>query len=199
MSPSTDTFITQTAGTLTGHSFHLAPAAGKTLTWNLEGGAIDVANIQFGSSVIINATGGTIRTTNSVTFLTGADVTVNLANDATFNIGANIPGFSLSYSENMLNFADGWTGSITLPWFAMVDAPGGDTIPIWTWLDNATEGEWNYIGSLLTYDGQPLTKPVFDAKFVVENDGLTLRGIPEPASALLGGLGLLALLRRRRG
>ncbi len=33
----------------------------------------------------------------------------------------------------------------------------------------------------------------------VEVDNITLTAIPEPATALLGGLGFLALLRRRRG
>jgi len=32
----------------------------------------------------------------------------------------------------------------------------------------------------------------------VDIDNITLNFIPEPSSALLGGLGLLALLRRRR-
>lgn len=41
-----------------------------------------------------------------------------------------------------------------------------------------------------------ITQPWYDSGYV---DNLTFTAVPEPSTALLGGLGLLALLRRRRG
>jgi len=38
----------------------------------------------------------------------------------------------------------------------------------------------------------------YDANTTVEVDNLVISTIPEPSAVLLGGLGLLALLRRRR-
>ena len=38
----------------------------------------------------------------------------------------------------------------------------------------------------------------YDANTTIEMDNLVVSTIPEPSAALLGGLGMLALLRRRR-
>ena len=52
--------------------------------------------------------------------------------------------------------------------------------------------------SFLTDKGATVHHDGFDADYRLHLNGLQIEQVPEPSTALLGGLGMLALLRRRR-
>jgi hypothetical protein len=119
---------------------------------------------------------------------------------AQFNAGTNLSGQgTLSYSQS--------TGSVitlvfsdTLGTGSAFDGNGSkvafyvDNTPTDN-INNATLAQTFTLGQMTSADGL-LTFHGYNSRGVFDN--LVVQTIPEPSAALLGGLGLLALLRRRR-
>jgi hypothetical protein len=73
----------------------------------------------------------------------------------------------------------------------------GNTSGALTYLRNGGSTSGSYILGTFTADNNLQTITI-TADQSVQLNALQLRAIPEPSAALLGGLGLLALLRRRK-
>ncbi|MGD9419684.1 MAG: hypothetical protein Q7R22_012160 [Verrucomicrobiota bacterium JB025] len=117
----------------------------------------------------LNFFGGTVSADH---FRSTASGTINISSSATLTVD------TLSL-EGALNFFSDWTGSLTATTLSSTD-----------WENN--------IINTATLDGTTVTEGIFAENFLVTADGTTLSLIPEPSAALLGALGLLGLLRRRR-
>ncbi len=77
--------------------------------------------------------------------------------------------------------------------FASLTSGGTDTFTI-----SFFTGSTGTFTDTLTFDGTSLNSPLGNSALSQINIGISATAIPEPRAALLGGLGLLVLLRRRR-
>lgn len=78
-----------------------------------------------------------------------------------------------------------------------ITAAGDIASPALTYLNSGGSVHGQYIIGTFTADATSLTFTM-DGNETAMYNALQLRAIPEPSAALLGGLGMLALLRRRR-
>ena len=164
--------------TLAGSTAHTGPTAVSAGTLLVTGALGNTAvTVESGAAI-----GGTGSLAGSLTFDAGSFLDLSAAND----IGVN--------TSDILSV----TGSITLTDFAFTNLVG------WNWLD-AEVGVYKLIngGSSITLAGStPTAANPYDfgngKQGYFQQGSLQVVVIPEPASILLGGLGLLVLLRRRR-
>lgn len=158
---------------------------GNTLTQNLFAPAINVGNLNIGwrTSVDLTVSAGSIVTLTEVTFLyagiSGGQALQGVLRRSDFTIALFDPSANLVDSvflDNVDNVPNGLAAvSAVFPAPLALDAPGTYTLEILA--DEAPE-TGNHIGI----------------------DNLSINGdvIPEPSAFLLSGLGLIALLARRR-
>ena len=137
--------------------------------------------------------------------ITGAlgDSAVTVAANATIG-GAGSIGGSLHFdsgSNLLFSLTDTLTvngASVTFGGFGIANLIGFDSsVPdsTYTLIDGTADFDFTNVGNL----GFDNAVPLGGGRFAyLETGSLALVVIPEPAAALLGGLGLLALLRRRR-
>jgi len=162
------TLITFTVSSGTGNLF-LAPATGGIL--GVTGGAGSVAGIESRASEVL-----TITLTPTVA--TGITYTVNSGVIMGATANDNSPTFSFTNADASLTYASAAVGSaISSGTLAFASAPSG--------VDNVSFTLRQTAETVDTTEGGFLS-------------AFTVTAIPEPSSALLGGLGLLFLLRRRR-
>ena len=143
--------------------------------------AVNTSN--FGAQRIstLNFLGGTVTAdvfrTDAGNNAQPAGGTINIGGDATLTADA------ISFDDSgFVNFASDWTGSLSIAGFDAAQ---------WEALLTAGVNE--------TLDGTAIDAASFASDFTVTGDTLSLtNAIPEPSTALLGALGALALLRRRR-
>ena len=161
------------AGSVTQVDDDFEANAGGTITIN--GGthmvglmSPNVGNFGAQNNSTLNFLGGTVTT--DVFRTDGANATVNLGGDAT------ITADTISLAPNgILNISSDWTGSITT--------------------NTPTNFEDLFV-DLVFLDDVLIDEATFNENFQII-DGV-FSSIPEPSAAMLGGLGLLGLLRRRR-
>lgn len=180
--------ITHTAGTITDSAaasqwFNYVGAG----TWNTSGGGITSRVIQANNSTI-NLSGGlfsSAASTNGQIGVVNAGI-LNISGTAILDATGLGNGFVLASGTGTIDFAPSWTGYFTAPR-----------------MNNATTTiDWQTLlvnNPRFTYNGSGITQPIYTQSFQTSGiNGQTLRLIPEPSAALLGALGLLPLLRRRR-
>jgi len=188
-----DATINHTSGTLSG-AFNWANAGS---TYNLQGGTIrSTTNFNANSGSIFNLSSGTLSVNgdlivNSTTGGINVSGTATISTDGQFDLRLNQTGASFSIDPN-------WTGSFIGPneanlaaWsFELVNSAAGDNG------STANSGT-----RFIDVGGTQITAANFGDFFqttALVDGGTSLSLIPEPSIALLGGLGLLGLLRRRR-
>lgn len=184
-----------TAGTLIANNT-TGSATGSGAVNVSTGASIGGAGIISGATTI----NGSLRPGNSIGTLTvGNDVTWNAGNAWVFELGTasiNLAAANVGGTRDLLDITgvgsdfikgsgSGWTfdfaNSGAVGWYKIVDWQGTTTF-------SPTDFNITHLASGLT------------GSFTVDSgtSALYLNVVPEPAAALLGGLGLLALLRRRR-
>lgn len=176
---------------------------------------------------IINGTGSLIKTGTGTMELTGANTytgattasagtllisgalgntAVSVANDAVFG-GTGTVGGNVSFDGNsflqVVNIADALVvgGTVTFG-----SGFGIDNILGLDWDALALNQSYTLLSTTTVFNDTMIENFGIDNKFAVgagryayfENGSLAVVVVPEPKAALLGGLGLLALLRRRR-
>jgi autotransporter-associated beta strand protein len=204
-SPGTVTLDADTGGSLAATSVELrqgtlAGTGSLTglggLTKSTDGTATMAGNHTYTGDTLVSA--GTLLINGS---LGETDVTV--ATDATIG-GAGIIGGSLHFesgSSMLFSLTDTLTvngTSVSFDGFSLANLVGFDSsVPdgTYTLIDGDADFDFTNLGNFglagaLTLEGGRLA--------YFESGSLQLVVIPEPRAALLGGLGLLALLRRRR-
>ena len=139
-------------------------------------GTVNTSNVGAQNNSTLNFLGGTVTTDVFRTQQNGLGTvfgTINLGGDAT------ITSDSIDFaSAGIVDVSSDWTGSITAT-------------------NTLTDFEDIFV-DLVLLDGTVLDATAFDENFQISEDGLTLSLIPEPSAALLGMMGILTLLRRRR-
>lgn len=165
----------------------------------IAGGAILAGSGSIGGATTIS---GSLRPGNSIgTMTVGNDVTWNSGDDWVFELGSSAATLALAGAgtsiQDMLNITGvsdflrgtGADGSFVFD-FAGTGATGYYKLVDW---DGATDFTSTAFSASNLSSGLTGT-------FIVDSgtSALYLNVIPEPRAALLGGLGLLALLRRRR-
>lgn len=157
---------------------------------------------------------GTLAPGNSIESLGSGAVTFNSSSTFSYELNTTSVSADLLYSSGALSIANGTT--LLLSDLGLDAQLGyGTKFTLISYLDSAQ----NWTGGLFTYDSQTLNDGaiftlganqwLFDyndltggANFAADQSGasrfVTMTAIPEPSAALLGGLGLMALLRRRR-
>lgn len=169
-----------------------------------------------GSGVINGAitVAGTLAPGNSIESLGSGAVTFNSGSTLSYELNTGSVSADLLYSSGALSIADGTT--LLLSDLGLDAELGyGTKFTLISYLDTAE----NWTGGLFTYDSQTLNDGdiftlganqwLFDyndltggANFSADQSGasrfVTMTAIPEPSTVILGGLGLMALLCRRR-
>lgn len=127
--------------------------------------------------------------------------TARIGSDATYNTFGSTTGGTRSHTQYTLNAGAGPGNINTLT--LLLDTTGGLAASQLTWKVNGdVEGTWT--GNVTGYNSVVFGRGLFGAEGgndPTANNTLSsiqLEVIPEPSAALLGGLGMLALLRRRR-
>ena len=161
------------AGSITNVDDDFEANGGGTITVNGGTHTIGIAptgTANFGAqnNSTLNFLGGTVDT--GLFRNTATNSTINLGGSATLTADA----ISL---EGIFDIAPDWTGSLGIDGFSTTD-----------WETTLTDGA--------TLGGAAIDATIFADNFLV--DGNTVSLIPEPSVTLLGALGLLGLLRRRR-
>jgi hypothetical protein len=185
--------------TLAGNNMEIAD--GKYADFNATNLLINVsASIGGGGELRVRGDGGTlnlqgINTYTGDTKINHANTTLNLVDDAglLFQIGASgVNNWVTGVAGGNVNFNGDFTFNLALAaasgtWnivdVATLDETYGSTFTVKDFTED-TSGVWTRTIGASTYT-------------FTESTGV-LSAIPEPSAALLGGLGLLALLRRRR-
>ena len=210
-----NTTVTQTAGTGTGTFFNYTAT---TFTFNLQGGSINLSGQFLANGSTINVSGGSISTTYfqpvnaGILNLSGGTHTVSSSNiffntggatgqlnltGGTINAAAATSMFSSTTVTPTIGIGDAVINA------SLVTAFGGgganmDFLTGWTGSLNfsaATDWSAALISSGATLDGIDIDGTNID-NFLISGGSISL--IPEPSAALLGGLGVLGLLMRRR-
>ncbi|TAE76805.1 MAG: PEP-CTERM sorting domain-containing protein [Verrucomicrobia bacterium] len=131
--------------------------------------------------------------------VSGQDYTVQMTIDTTGLGGADPGGSSSWFTVGFTSSQHHWTGA---------DAGTIDVGHLVRWNSNAiTTITYTVAGSTLVAGGIQYVGWITDRAGVVNLNGssqvkidnFSLTAVPEPGAALLGGLGLLTILRRRRG
>lgn len=152
---------------------------------------------------------------NSVTDFTNPNYTFNFSFNTTNTVTLGAGTYKVEYvgffangtfpttgTGSTVGAVGTWAGKYTTPTVASVNTGVADTTATQTGitatgfnLNNVTEGNsaTDRVMFRIHYSDAMTTNNLFQSL-----GGYTLSAIPEPSTALLGGLGLLALLRRRR-
>ena len=188
-----NTTINHTSGTLTGNFNWANPGS----IYNLQGGNIAAtSNFNANSGSVFNLSAGTLSINGDV-IVNSTSGGINLSGTATIETTGQ---FDLRLNQNGAFFSinPNWTGSLIGPdeadlaaWsFELVDSAAGNG-------DSTDNSGTRFID----VGGTKITAANFGDYFqttALVGGGTSLSLIPEPSVALLGGLGLFGLLRRRR-
>lgn len=178
----------------------------STSPTNVTGGTLQ------GSGVVgnLNATGGTVAPGNSIESLGAGDIT--FAGTSTFAYeldSASLDG-DLLYGSGTLNISSGTT--LTLSQLASGTLAEGSLLTLISYGGAWNNGVFDYLGSPLADEAYfslgsniwqiDYNDNIGGANFAANQAGatgfVTITVVPEPSTILLGGLGLLGLMRRRR-
>ena len=197
-----------------GASFNVSTVSGGFIlgaTQNLSGGGTITGNTTISGTHTPGFSPGIQTFENDLTYSPGSSIVWELIDDTLAGRGTSYDGINVGENLNFagtttlsLNFAllgsgVNWSDSL---WASDITGNTG-----WKILDVAgTIGGFENLqlatGSFLDGSSQTLASARPDASFSLfqGTDGVYLNyaAVPEPSAALLGGLGLLALLRRRR-
>ncbi len=125
----------------------------------------------------------TVGTLGNVAHLGSA--TSGTVDPATWSDGTLATTYSGGIDMRIVLDTTGGTGNWTATWFAKLPASGTFT---------EVRSETDLVNEDINSVGVAISNPGFDGDLTY----FSLTSIPEPSAALLGGLGLLGLLRRRR-
>jgi autotransporter-associated beta strand protein len=175
--------VTTTVGVSSGATLGGSGTVGGAITVN-NGGTLSPGNsagqFNVSTSLALAATSNTFMELGGTTLGTGFDnVTIDVAGALTY--GGNL-------SVVNLGLYDMDAASFTYDLFSLGATTGGSfaSVTVNSILLSNSGGLWTGINGDVNYS------------FAQSTGDLTVTVIPEPAAALLGGLGVLALLRRRR-
>lgn len=159
---------------------------------------------------LVAQSGGTVAPGNSIESLAAGNVSFESGSTFAYELDTQSLGGDLLDSGGTLDIATG--AILTLSELASATRGLGDKLTLISYTGAWNNGLFSYLGNPLADDstftlGTNLWK--FDYNdlsggnnFSADQSGatgfVTLTAVPEPAAALLGSLGLLALLRRRR-
>jgi autotransporter-associated beta strand protein len=197
-----------------GASFNVSTVSGGFIlgaTQNLSGGGTITGNTTISGTHTPGFSPGIQTFENDLTYSTGSSIVWELIDDTLAGRGTSYDGINVG--EN-LNFAGTTTLSLN---FALLGSGVNWSDSLWA-SDITGNTGWKILdvagmiggfenlqlatGSFLDGSSQTLASARPDASFSLfqGTDGVYLNyaAVPEPSAALLGGLGLLALLRRRR-
>lgn len=163
-----------------------------------------------GSVAVLNATGGIVAPGNSIESLGAGNVSFGTGATYAYELDSQALNGDLLDSSGTLVIASG--SILTLTELASGTLAPGDKLTLISYTGSWNGGVFDYLGNALA-DDSTLTLG-FNQWTVNYNDltgggnftsdqagatgFVTLTVVPEPGAALLGGLGALALLRRRR-
>ena len=177
-------------------------------------GTNDITSITYGGQTLnLAATDGTAAIRSSIYYLdldgvsfTGSDLTVSFGDVQTgigvsaLVLGNTVAGFgdTAVSSSSDISLTSDTDGSFAAFSFARNNNPGGDEIGV-TRIYSANPG----VGLRSYYSTDPLDEGSHDFTMTQMNGtgrlvGAVFAPVPEPTTALLGSLGMLFLLRRRR-
>lgn len=196
------TVINHTAGTMAGSYNWTSPDS----IYNLQGGTIE-SSFNFnsnGPNSAFNLSSGSLVMTNtsaSDIIVNGAGASINMSGSATIEVPADFD-LRLNNASSFFTIDPGWTGSF----IAGSENTEADWVNelVWGSIINGAGTSGTLPARLITIGGTQVTDVNFSSLFTVTALGgggssLSLTNpVPEPSVALLGGLGLLGLLRRRR-
>jgi autotransporter-associated beta strand protein len=175
--------VTTTVGVASGATLGGSGTVGGAITVN-NGGTLAPGNSagQFtvGNSLALAATSNTVMELGGTTLGTGYDnVTINILGVLTYGGNLNVVNFGV-YDMDAASF--------TYDLFSLGATTSGSfaSVTVNSVLLSNSGGLWTGSNGDVDYS------------FAQSTGDLTITAIPEPAAALLGGLGLLTLLRRRR-
>lgn len=177
-----------------------------SLNTNVTGGTLK------GSGVVgnLNATSGTIAPGTSIESLGAGNVSIGTAATFAYELDSDVLNGDLLHASGSLSIAAGAT--LTLAELASGTLNIGDKLTLISYAGAWNNGLFEYLGGTLA-DDSVITLGSnqwlfnyndtsgglnFSADQSGANGFVTMTVVPEPAAALLGSLGLLGLLRRRR-
>jgi hypothetical protein len=154
----------------------------------------------WGQRDIADSNVATPTSSNFLTFtpVSGYDYTVQMTVDTTALGGADPGGtnswFTVGFTSSQHNWNGADAGTIDTPHLVRYNSNTVVTITYTRSGDDLIAAGINYVGWITDNPGAPN----LNGSQQVKIDNFSLTAVPEPGAALLGGLGMLALLRRRR-
>jgi autotransporter-associated beta strand protein len=179
---------TVTAGTLL-----INGSLGSTATTTVNPGATIGGNASFSGALAVN---GALSPGNSPgqIDMNGADLSMGIDSTALFELGGTTRGTGSGNYDSIIDI-----GTLTLDGLWTITLTNGFMPAANDMFDLFDAATVDATGFDVSTD---LILPALDGGLTWDTSGFTTSGqlgvIPEPSTALLGGLGLLALLRRRR-